>query len=33
MPVMTGNVFFPLKSDNCNINIDLTKKLRNQGRS
>ena len=23
MPVMTGNVFFPPKSSECNINIDL----------
>ena len=23
MPVMTGNVFFPPKNNECNINIDL----------
>lgn len=23
MPVMTGDVFFPPKSDGCNINLDL----------
>ena len=23
MPILTGNVFFPPKSEDCNINIDL----------
>ena len=23
MPILTGNVFFPPKNDDCNINIDL----------
>ena len=23
MPILSGNVFFPPKNDDCNINIDL----------